>query len=388
MNNMYVSYLDFGAKGDGVTNDFWAIRAAHEYANENGLPVRAGAQKTFLISDTESDGIASSIIVKTDTDFCGSTIVIDDTEISWHANEKSGCCAREQAIFSIESRYAPVQIEEKYIAEINSRGGISRENTKKLTLGIDYPAMLVVRNENSRVYVRYGGNEDSGVTQEELVIVDEKGNIDETTPWLFDYERITGITAYRIDEPTLKFENLFVLTKASRLNLVDKYSEIRRGISVSRPNTHVNNFSHKVINEIYKGELQNGVPFIGHSCYFFNVERTHNVLIENSIFQARVYYLQGTYDFTATMVNNLTFKNCRQNNFFSHDDPQHPMKPSFGKWWGVAGTNYCILCQITPVVPDATPAWALVYIYADLDGNAEITNVYELYIDRHSTPAD
>ena len=54
----------------------------------------------------------------------------------------------------------------------------------------------------------------------------------------------------------------------------------------------------------------------------------------------------------------------------------------------VAGTNYCILCQIAPVVPNAAPTWALVYIYADLDGNAEITNVYELYIDRHSTPAD
>ena len=54
----------------------------------------------------------------------------------------------------------------------------------------------------------------------------------------------------------------------------------------------------------------------------------------------------------------------------------------------VAGTNYCILCQITPVAPNATPTWALVYIYADLDGNAEITNVYELYVDRHSTPAD
>ena len=43
---------------------------------------------------------------------------------------------------------------------------------------------------------------------------------------------------------------------------------------------------------------------------------------------------------------------------------------------------------LMPVVPNATPTWALVYIYADLDGNAEITNVYELYIDRHSTPAD
>ena len=35
----------------------------------------------------------------------------------------------------------------------------------------------------------------------------------------------------------------------------------------------------------------------------------------------------------------------------------------------VAGTNYCILCQITPIVPNATSTWALVYIYADLDGN-------------------
>ena len=50
----------------------------------------------------------------------------------------------------------------------------------------------------------------------------------------------------------------------------------------------------------------------------------------------------------------------------------------------VAGTNYCILCQVSPVVPDPEPKWALVYIYADLQGNAEIMNVYELYIDRHS----
>lgn len=52
----------------------------------------------------------------------------------------------------------------------------------------------------------------------------------------------------------------------------------------------------------------------------------------------------------------------------------------------VAGTNYCILCQITPVVPNPVPTWALVYIYADLQGNASVTNVYELYVDRHAEP--
>ena len=54
----------------------------------------------------------------------------------------------------------------------------------------------------------------------------------------------------------------------------------------------------------------------------------------------------------------------------------------------VAGTNYCILCQVTPVVPDPIPTWALVYIYADLEGNAERLNVYELYIDMHVYPPE
>ena len=54
----------------------------------------------------------------------------------------------------------------------------------------------------------------------------------------------------------------------------------------------------------------------------------------------------------------------------------------------VAGTNYCILCQGKYVVPDAKPFWALVYIYADLEGNAQILNIYELYIDMHAYPAE
>ena len=52
----------------------------------------------------------------------------------------------------------------------------------------------------------------------------------------------------------------------------------------------------------------------------------------------------------------------------------------------VAGTNYCILCQITAVVPDAVPAWALVYIYADLQGNARITNIFELQAGQFAVP--
>ena len=52
----------------------------------------------------------------------------------------------------------------------------------------------------------------------------------------------------------------------------------------------------------------------------------------------------------------------------------------------VAGTNYCILCQVTPDDAASEQKWTLVYIYADLQGNAEIMNTYDLYIAQHSMP--
>ena len=339
MDERFVSYDDFGAVGDGVTNDFFAMKAAHDYANEKGLPVRAGAQKTYLVSDTEIDGVAQQIIVKTSTDFCGSTVVIDDTDISWCENgSRKAFCTR---IFSVVSNYEMVTVEQKYLDKINADGGIKIGETKKLEVGLGYPAMLIVYNDEERVYIRYGGNQDTGVPKQELVLIDAEGNIDESTPWLFDYKKLTRIEAYRADEPELLFENLYVLTKASQVNLVDQYHSIARGIEIKRSNTTIRNLEHKVINEIYRGALKDGVPFVGHSYGFMYVERATNILIEDTVFQARAYYLQGTYDFGASLANNLLLKNCRQRNFFSRDDYNRPELPAFGNWWGVAGTNGC-----------------------------------------------
>lgn len=41
----------------------------------------------------------------------------------------------------------------------------------------------------------------------------------------------------------------------------------------------------------------------------------------------------------------------------------------------VAGTNHLVLCKATPTVPDAATTYALVTVYEDLEGNAEITEV-------------
>ena len=42
-----VKYSDFGAVGDGVANDFAAIKAAHDYANEKRLAVEGTPGRTY-----------------------------------------------------------------------------------------------------------------------------------------------------------------------------------------------------------------------------------------------------------------------------------------------------------------------------------------------------
>ena len=43
----------------------------------------------------------------------------------------------------------------------------------------------------------------------------------------------------------------------------------------------------------------------------------------------------------------------------------------------VSGTNYSILCEVTPVVPDAVSSYVIVHVYQDLEGNAEITDTFD-----------
>lgn len=44
----------------------------------------------------------------------------------------------------------------------------------------------------------------------------------------------------------------------------------------------------------------------------------------------------------------------------------------------VSGTNYAILCRDQVIVPDAEPVFEIVYVYEDLDGNAQILGTKEL----------
>ncbi len=51
----------------------------------------------------------------------------------------------------------------------------------------------------------------------------------------------------------------------------------------------------------------------------------------------------------------------------------------------VAGLNRCLLCRVTPVVPDAQPHYALVYVYEDLQGGASLSQVIDLDVGAYCT---
>ena len=72
-----VYYKDFGAVGDGVTDDFLAIKACHDYANENGCSVSADEGATYYIGDTKG------VEIKVMTDVCwrGATFYLDDKAV-------------------------------------------------------------------------------------------------------------------------------------------------------------------------------------------------------------------------------------------------------------------------------------------------------------------
>ena len=74
--NGFVRYSDFGAKGDGKTDDIEAIAATHAFANHNGLSVKADEGATYYIS-----GKDHTAVIMTDTDFGTAAFIIDDSDV-------------------------------------------------------------------------------------------------------------------------------------------------------------------------------------------------------------------------------------------------------------------------------------------------------------------
>ncbi|MCG8182722.1 hypothetical protein [Tenacibaculum piscium] len=301
----FVHYSDFGATGDGKTDDIDNISATHKFANEHNLSVKADDGATYYIS-----GKKRPINILTNTDFGAADFIIDDTEVK---DIKS-------SIFLISSKLKRFKLE-----------GISslKKNQKKIDTTLLQNCLVTVKNSNVKHYIRNGANENNGASQTDIFLVKKNGTIDINTPIIWDFNKITKITALPIDEKPLKITGGCFITIANKAE--SKYTYYSRNIIIRRSNVIVDGLEHKII-----GEGSHGAPYSG----FISIRDCANVTVKNTTLSGHKTYRtinsngkassMGSYDILVTRALNVSFINCTQTNDINDK-----------KYWGIMGSNYC-----------------------------------------------
>ena len=301
-----IYYSEFGAVGDGITDDFDAIIKAHDAANEAGLKICADAGKTYYIGKTNQ-----TALIQTDVDWGDAKFIIDDSKVS--------VVDRNSQIFNVSSKLVSSQITTVKSLE---------KNQKKLDLSLPHHSFIVVTDRTTLRYIREGPNQNNGSAQTDVFVVDTDGNVDMKSPIIWDYNNITSMTAYPIDPEKLTISGGHFTTIANQAE--SRYTYYARGIGISRSNVVVDGLQHAIT-----GELDHGAPYNG----FISITNCSEVTMQNcklsghktyvTIGNANVPVSMGSYDLNVGRSTNVTFRNCSQFNDI-HDN----------KYWGIIGSNY------------------------------------------------
>ncbi|HEV7350029.1 hypothetical protein [Telluribacter sp.] len=301
----WVRYSDFGARGDGKTDDIDAIAAAHAFANQQGLPVKANEGATYYIGGKER-----TAAIQTDTDFGTAALIIDDTEV--------------------ENRNAPVFLVSSSLQSFPLKGITSlKRNQKKIDVSLSGPCLITVTDANVKRYIRYGLNQNNGASQTDIFIVDKNGKVDMDAPIIWDFDQITEISALPIDEKPLTITGGRFTTIANKEK--SAYTYYSRNITIKRSNVLIDGLEHRIT-----GEGDHGAPYGG----FLGFRDCANVTVKNTLLTGHKTYStigaagkpvsMGTYDLSATRALNLSFIDCRQTNDINDRT-----------YWGILGSSFC-----------------------------------------------
>lgn len=300
----FVRYSDFGAKGDGKTDDIDAIAATHAFANQQNLMVKADKGATYFIGGKER-----TAIIQTHTDFGTAAFIIDDTAVKNH----------NAAVFEVGSKLQAFKLE-----------GVSslKRNQERITVSLPANCLITVTNSNIRRYIRFGLNQNNGSPQTDIFVVDKNGKVDMAAPIIWDFDQITEITALPIDEKKLNISGGRFTTIANQAE--SKYTYYSRNLTIKRSNVVVDGLEHRVT-----GEGEQGAPYNG----FINVNNCAYVTIQNCILTGHKTYStigaagkpvsMGTYDLIVNRALNVSFLNCSQTNDIKDSN-----------YWGIFGSNY------------------------------------------------
>ncbi|QIP17816.1 hypothetical protein G8759_14535 [Spirosoma aureum] len=300
-----IRYGDFGARGDGKTDDMDAIAATHAFANLHGLLVKADPEAIYYIGGKER-----TALIQTDTDFNTASFLIDDTQVQ----------NRNASVFRVSSERKPFKLE--LIPAL-------KRNQQKIDVSLPGPCLIMVTNANVKHYIRFGLNQNNGSSQTDIFVVDKNGNVDRNAPILWDFDQITDISALPIDEKPLKITGGHFNTIANKAE--SKYTYYDRNIAIRRSNVLVEGLEHRIT-----GEEAQGAPYGG----FINIGDCAYVTVKNTILTGHKTYStigaagkpvsMGTYDLSANRALNVSFVNCSQTNDINDNT-----------YWGILGSNFC-----------------------------------------------
>ncbi|MBQ8290254.1 MAG: hypothetical protein IJY01_05255 [Clostridia bacterium] len=360
------TYEEFGAKGDGRTDDFLAVLKAHQAANQEGIPIRIKTSASYYFGKSSH---GKAIPIKTNVDFGRAVFIVDDGDVTPFDE-----AIRTRNVFEIVpssnkmpyivagSKYTDAGFVLKTVGSgADAYNVYKNENDspvlKKgatnfpMTFGGD--VLLRIVNAVEKVYVRTGGNANAGADKEEMILVRSDGKIDPTTPVLWDYNGFTEIEVIPIDDTAITVKGGIFKTLANRLKTEapegfstgDQYYYFGRGVYVARSNTVIEGLTHIIENEVV---VEDGKPNDGGYPYrgWLDVRLCNNVLINNVKFQGHRWYKEdradasgkpvtdsgtnmGTYEINAWTANNITWQNCTQLNSTTNS-----------LFWGVMGSNF------------------------------------------------
>lgn len=362
-----VTYADFGAVGDGKTNDFFAMLAAHNRANETGQTVIAEGIKgdTFYVGKTWQQGKtvngvvdcdssgnpypAKTIDIKTNVRFGNATVIIDDTVEGVHLQSR-----RRANIFTVArdnelTSYTNNDSKNK-ISNLTSNPRLLVGDTSIPWLApilTEDKYIVFVENYNKKDFIRYGGNENQGNTRSDVLIVDGDGNISPETPVIFDFDTITAIRFSPVTDEDIVISGGKFITVCARCapehenTEYTAYDAYARGMKIVRANATVTGLDHEVINEPAKKSY----PYTG----FIYFLASYNSTFSNSkVFGRRYYYMasssvswlmpMGTYD-----INLEDSVSIYCNNVTQYRDIKDQ------RYWGVCTSNGCKNLNFTGV---------------------------------------
>ena len=343
-----VKYSQFGAKGDGKTEDWEAIYNTHVYANQCGQKVYGDKGYTYYIWN-----FSQTIEIKTDTDFNGATFLINDVGDNVYAN-------RSKNLFTIARDSDEVVINADEIQEKFSNAKLlTTDNNVKWLADAGYLTgewnMIRFTNDH-KDFIRHGSNINNGDDRTDIVIADSNGNLHADTPAIFDFKaedqlmnnglqykwyrasagerhNFTKIEIFRVDDEPITVENGYfertVCKTVAATSFDNKYHAYFRAFYINRSNAVIQNIKHRLVDEPIiagkgvdkDGKYKQSYPYYG----FFLFTNSYNTTVQDCDLTGHTTYYEakttqaapvpmGSYDFVIEYSSHITMKNVIQNN--------------------------------------------------------------------------